>query len=490
LDALTWGERFLTGLATVDEQHERLVRLINTFGELNARYAEVPREQLEAIVDELVRYSHSHFTDEEALMRGAHVDPRFVASHEAQHARFLRDVTQMRASDFLAAPETSRVLLRFLLNWLAFHILGTDMQLARQMERLQRGETAEAAFAAEVHDVEGPAHLLLGALDDLLRVIAQRNAELTVANRTLEQRVVERTATLQATQVKLAESERLASVGQLASGLAHEINNPLAYVTSNLSALEEHTAEMMKVLDVVQSVEAQLPPDAREALERARDDADLDFVREDLGHLLAETRDGVKRVQGIVRDLKDFTHVDGGALVELDLKSAIEATLKVLPAKRREGVTFVTSFGAVPRVRCQAAQVNQALLSLVQNAAQAVHDRADQRGTVTVRSGVDGAFAFVEVIDTGVGVPPEALPHVFEPFFTTRPPGQGTGLGLTTAYNCAQSHGGRLEVTSTHGQGATFRLSLPLEAMVSETGSASFSNAFNTRRYASASQEK
>ena len=492
MDALIWNSSFLTGLPTVDEQHERLVRLTNEFGNLVARSTEVPRKQLELLVEELAHYAQTHFVDEERLMHASGLDPRFVAVHEGQHARFLRDVGHMHASGFLNAPETTRVLLRFLLHWLAFHILGGDMQLARQVERVAQGESPEAAYVAEAREAEGPAQLLLGALDDLMRVISQRNAELTDANRTLEARVAERTRelqasveTLRATQVQLVESEKLASVGQLASGLAHEINNPLGFISSNLMVLEEHTSALLQVIDIGQSFEPKLPGEARQKLDAARKEADLEFVREDVGQLLVQTREGVRRVEGIVRDLKDFTHVDGSALIEVDLKNAIDATLKILPAKRREGVSLITSFGPVPRIRCQAAQVNHALLNLIQNATQAVQDRADRVGTVTVRTGVEGDSAFVEVADNGVGMAPEVLAHAFEPFFTTRPPGKGTGLGLTTAYNCAQAHGGRLEGRSEPSQGSTFRFWLPLAgAQATDSATSTYSNAFTTRRYA------
>jgi len=149
MEALSWGEKFLTGLTTVDEQHQRLVALINALGELASRHAEVPRSDLEAVVDELGHYAQTHFTDEEALMLASGVDARFVSTHQAQHGRFLRDVVGMRAANFLEAPETTRVLFHFLLHWLAFHILGSDMQLARQIERLRRGESAAKATPAD-----------------------------------------------------------------------------------------------------------------------------------------------------------------------------------------------------------------------------------------------------------------------------------------------------------------------------------------------------
>jgi len=301
--------------------------------------------------------------------------------------------------------------------------------------------------------------------------------KLSDANRTLEQRVAERTQELEqsnaqlqatvealrATQARLVESEKLASVGQLASGLAHEINNPLAYVTSNVGSMGEHLESLVRLVDVYQAQEHALGADgARQAVEAARLDADYAFVRSDAPQLIQETQDGLKRVQAIVRDLKDFSRVDGGALLDTDLNQSVEATLRMLPVARRQGVTIVTKSGGPPRLRCYGAQVNQALMNLVVNAAQAVADRADHQGTVTVETGVDGELAYVEVTDDGVGMGPEVLSHVFEPFFTTRPVGKGVGLGLWTAWSCAERHGGRLEVKSAVGVGSTFRLSLPV----------------------------
>lgn len=493
MDALIWSDRFVTGLPLVDEQHQRLVQLINAFGELTARNAQVSREELEAVADELVRYAHSHFVDEEAQMRATGLDPRFVTSHAAEHARFMRDVGQMRGSGVFSEANTSGVLLRFLLHWLAFHILGIDMQMARQTERIAKGESAASAYAAEVKEVEGPAQLLLAALDDLMRVIALRNEALTVANATLEARVAERTAELQhtvdalrSTQVKLVETEKLASVGQLASGLAHEINNPMAFISANLNALAEHATALLDVAAAAEAVEPKLPADDRARLQQAREDADLAFIRDDVGVLIEETRSGVKRVQDIVRDLKDFSQVESERLVAADLKACVEATLKVINPRHRVGVTFTTVFGEVPRLRCQAAQVNQALHGLVLNAAQAVQSTPGGVGRVEVRTLVEGEAAIVEVSDTGVGMTPEVLGRVFEPFFTTRPPGQGVGLGLSTAYNCARAHGGALEARSKVGLGSTFRLVLPFTGGPKEDtdgAPGSLSNPFNTRRY-------
>ena len=499
MDALTWSSKYLTGVALVDVQHERLVGLINAFGELNAKKADVPPEELEAVVGELTDYAHTHFVDEEKLMRQARLDPRFLTTHVTQHHRFLRELGRLRSSQFLDGREdASRVLLRFLLHWLAFHILGIDMQMARQMYRVNLGASPAEAYEAEAETTgEGETgKLLLAAVDDLLRVVADRNLTLSEANRTLEQRVVERTSELEAsnaqlkatvealraTQARLLESEKLASVGQLASGLAHEINNPLAFVSSNVTSMGGHLDALVRLVDAYAAQEPSLEADARKAVEAIRLDIDYAFLRGDAPQLMLETKEGLKRVQGIVRDLKDFSRVDDGLLAETDFNQSVEATLRMLPLTKRQGVPIVTRPGSVPQVRCNGAQVNQALMNLLVNAIQAVVDRPDHTGTVTVETGVDGDSAYVEVTDEGVGMSSEVLAHAFEPFFTTRPVGKGVGLGLWTAWSCAERHKGRLEAKSTLGVGSTFRLSLPIEGAPA-AADGSRVNPFNARRY-------
>lgn len=489
MDALLWSSRFVTGLELVDEQHHRLLDLINTFGELCANHATVPREQLGAIDAELAAYAATHFADEERLMSEEGLDPRFLAMHQRLHGQFLRDVQHMRAAGFIDSPETARSLLKFLLHWLAFHILGSDMQAARQVERVRRGESAQSAFSAEVHEVAGPAELLMGALDDLMRVIAVRNAELVEANRTLEARVVERTAALQtaneqltqtlqalkATQSQLVDSAKLASIGQLASGVAHELNNPLGFVSANLASLGDSCDALV---EFVKAVDEAVPPVVAATLRETRERLDLDELSSDLPDLLEESKHGLARVAKIVGDLKEFSRVDAPG-ADVDLQSSAQVTLGV-SAAQRQGTKVVTELEPTGRVHCDATMVNQSILALIINAAQAIKERGS--GLITVRSGVDGVGGFIEVEDTGVGMTTDVLARATEPFFTTRPPGQGVGLGLTTVHNCARAHEGRFELKSTRGKGTVARLWLP-RARTSAPMSASMRNEFNTRRY-------
>lgn len=487
MEAFAWNSKYLTGVAVVDAQHERLVGLVNAFSELNARKADIQGHELQAVLDDLSAYALSHFVDEERLMRERKLDHRFISDHTKQHHRFIREVEHLHSSRFLDGhDDASRLLLRFLLHWLAFHILGIDMQMARQMYRIQLGASPAEAYEAEAETVDASdsTKLLLGAVDDLLRVLAERNLTLREANLTLEQRVAERTReleasnaqlkatveTLRATQARLVESEKLASVGQLASGVAHEINNPLGFVGSNVGTLGRHLEGLLGLVDAYRAQEAALPEERRADLERARRAADFDFVREDAGQLLKETQEGLRRVQAVVRDLKDFSRVDDETVAETDLNHSVEVTLRVLTASAAEGIVVRHRPTAVPPLECYAALVNQALMSLLLNAVQAVADREDHAGTITVTTGVEGECAFVEVADDGVGMTEEVLAHAFEPFFTTRPVGRGVGLGLWTAWSCAERHRGRLDAISSPGAGTTMRLSLPLSRRASEPG--------------------
>lgn len=451
MDALTWGDRFLTGLERIDEEHRRLFELVSAFGELISREAGVSRAQIETMLDEVATYARNHFVDEEAVMKDAGVDERFATAHQRQHARFLLDVGAMRGPDFLSAPGAARALMRFLLNWLASHILGSDMQLARQIARLEKGQSAAEAWQAEAHEDQAPGLLLMDALDELLGVVTQRNDELARA-----------LSELRLTQAAVVEQEKLATVGVLASGVAHELNNPLAFVTANIASLEGHLAAVSSVLDTIDRLEPSLDDAVRLELERAKEAADLAFVRSDLTQLVDETKVGLQRLQGIVKSLREFAGVHSTTMIQVDLRACVEATVRLIPSRLREGVRFVTQHEPAPPVMCRVAQVNHAVLNLLLNACQAVRD-AGRPGLVTVRTGPENHGVFVEVKDEGVGMSEEVCARVFEPFFTTRAAGHGAGLGLPNAHACAVSHGGSLTARSEVGAGSTFRLWLPCE---------------------------
>jgi len=255
---------------------------------------------------------------------------------------------------------------------------------------------------------------------------------------------------LHQTQGQLLQSEKMASIGQLAAGVAHEINNPVGFVNSNLNTLKSYSEQMIALLERCRRGHATEADFAA---------ADFDFLKQDLPDLLRESTEGLGRVKKIVSDLKDFSHVDDASWQKTDLNAGIESTINVVWHELKYKAEVVRELGDLPPVSCNPAQIDQVIMNLLVNAAHAI----ESQGTITIRSGADETWAWIEISDTGKGMTPETMKHIFEPFFTTKPVGKGTGLGLSVSYDIARKHGGKIEVASEVGVGTTFRLSLPLQ---------------------------
>ena len=290
---------------------------------------------------------------------------------------------------------------------------------------------------------------------DILRTEAalkERNAELVTANQALA-----------TTHQQLLQTEKLASIGQLAAGVAHEINNPVGFVSANLSTLRQYVGSLLTLLDTCeQTLNAALPADceALQACAAARRVADVDFVREDIVALLDESCEGLDRVRKIVQDLRDFSRAGSDDTWQsASLERGLEATANIALTDMKHRVTLVRDYAGIAPIECLPSQLNQVFLNLIVNAGQAIAER----GTITLRTGQDADGVWVEVADTGCGIPDDHLGRLFDPFFTTKPVGQGTGLGLALSYGIVEKHGGRITVNSVPGEGATFRVSIPFE---------------------------
>jgi PAS domain S-box-containing protein len=259
---------------------------------------------------------------------------------------------------------------------------------------------------------------------------------------------------LKLAQSRLVQQEKLASLGLLVAGVAHEINNPLAFVTNNLAVLERDFGDLTRLLGIY----SQDAPD-RAAAQAFRAEADVDYTLENLPNLIHRTREGLRRIQHIVSDLRVFARLDEGDLNDVDLNAGIESTMTiVLGHAKKKGIRLVSDLAPLPPVSCYAAKINQVVLNLLTNAIDACQDG----GTVTVRSRSEPGGALVEVCDTGCGIDAEMRERIFDPFFTTKPVGQGTGLGLSISYAIIQDHGGTIDVDSEPGQGTRFSIHLPL----------------------------
>jgi two-component system, NtrC family, sensor kinase len=285
--------------------------------------------------------------------------------------------------------------------------------------------------------------------EDPVRQLAQRNLELERAN-----------AQLASTQEKLLQSDKLASIGQLAAGVAHEINNPIGYVHSNLGSLKEYTEAMATMIEAYDRALEQPDPAAeRASLQALRERLDLGFALQDLPQLLAESREGIERVRKIVQDLRDFSRAGRDETwTQVDLHKSLDTTLNIVWNEIKYKAAVERRYGAVPAVPALPSELNQVFMNLLMNAAQAI----PERGTIRVITELDGDFVRVRICDSGPGVPSEVREHIFEPFYTTKPVGQGTGLGLSISHGIVTRHGGRIEVDNTPEGGACFSVLLPL----------------------------
>jgi signal transduction histidine kinase len=269
----------------------------------------------------------------------------------------------------------------------------------------------------------------------------------------LEQTLAQQNKSLRETQAALVQQEKLASLGRLAAGVAHEINNPVAYVTNNVTVLRRDMQAALEVLDAYRRGD-------RTAAARIEEEADLAYFRANFVRTCDKTLEGLERVRDIVRNLRDFARLDEAEFKEADLNAALESALDILGYEfKQQQVHLEMDLRPLPPVPCHPGKINQVFLNLLENAVQA----CGGGGWVTLRSRVEDNGVMIEVQDNGVGIKPEHRARLFEPFFTTKPVGQGTGLGLSVSFGIIRDHGGTIEVESEVGRGSTFRLHLPLK---------------------------
>lgn len=280
--------------------------------------------------------------------------------------------------------------------------------------------------------------------------------------RQLRRTEVKLNASLGQVQEQLMQTDKLASIGQLAAGVAHEINNPIGYVHSNIGALEDYIRDLFRVIDAYASIETlpQNDPERLAQLERIKNELDLHFLREDIPALLGESMEGITRVRKIVQDLKDFSHVDNSKEWQwADLHKGLDSTLNMINNEIKYKADVIKEYGDLPEIECLPGQLNQVFMNLLVNAAHSIGDL--DRGRIIVRTGFSDDQVWVEFSDSGCGIAPENLELIFNPFFTTKPVGKGTGLGLSLSYGIVQKHGGTIQVESKVGKGTQFRVLLP-----------------------------
>jgi signal transduction histidine kinase len=281
----------------------------------------------------------------------------------------------------------------------------------------------------------------------------------------LEERVRQATRELEARQAQLIQAEKLASLGQMAASIAHEINNPVSYVASNVSTLDEYISVLIELIELYQQVEQRLgspPPEPvaglLEQVRVVRERERLEGILQDVKEALGDSREGLGRIRDFIQSLKAFVREELGTPQVADLNQVLQMTLRMLRHEFKHKCEVHTELAPLPMLRCFPTQLNQVFTNLLLNAAQAI----SQRGEIRVASGLEGGEAVVRISDTGSGMTPETRAKLFTPFFTTKPTGQGTGLGLSICYAIIRRHKGRIDVESEPGRGTTFTVRLPL----------------------------
>lgn len=269
---------------------------------------------------------------------------------------------------------------------------------------------------------------------------------------------------LKQAEVQLVQAEKLTALGQMVAGVAHEINNPLSFVGNNIVVLQRDVKSMRQLLALYQTADPIIQASAPEQMLRIQgfaDEVDLEYTLENIDRLTERSREGLRRIQQIVKDLREFARLDEGDLQSVDINSGITSTITIIHGRAvKQGVEIIRELNPIPRVTCYPGKINQVIMNLLANAI----DACRPGDKVTVRTeptpAADGVL--IHVIDTGHGIPPEIRAKIFDPFFTTKPIGKGTGLGLSISYGIVKSHGGEISVDSEPGFGTTFKIRLPL----------------------------
>ncbi len=319
--------------------------------------------------------------------------------------------------------------------------------------------------------------LRCGAFDYLIKPCELSVLTLSV-ERGLERRSLQRTARiykdhLESQNIELAESktelerlqaqlvhtEKMASLGQLAAGIAHELNNPAGFIYGNMDLLGDYLAQLQSLLSIYDR--AVLPADALQSVNSLKAEIRYERLVDDLDSILADCREGAERICDVVKNLRLFSRLDEAEIKKVDVHSGIDSTVRLL-SRYFSGslVTLRREYGDLPPIHCYAGQLNQVWMNLLVNAAQAVPDR----GEVSISTRLEQDSIVVDISDTGAGIPEDQLSRIFDPFFTTKPVGEGTGLGLSISYGIIERHGGTIAVVSEIGTGTTFTVRIPIRA--------------------------
>lgn len=300
-------------------------------------------------------------------------------------------------------------------------------------------------------------------LESFIDNLARKNLEEALIRK--NQELMEAVQTIKQTQAQLIQQEKLAGIGQLAAGVAHEINNPLGFIISNLDTLTGYAEKLERFVLMQEALLEELVRSERnnnakaaylEMRERKRS-LDIDFVLNDIGDLIRETLDGAERVKNIVRDLKGFARISEEQRLA-DINEGLESTLQIMWNELKYKVVLEKKYGEIPLTMCNLGQLNQVFVNILSNAAAAI----SEQGEIRISTWADEKDIFIEFADNGCGMTPEEIQKIFEPFYTTKDIEAGSGLGLSVSREIIKKHGGNISVKSEPGKGSIFKVVIPI----------------------------
>ncbi|MBF0459573.1 MAG: sensor histidine kinase [Nitrospirae bacterium] len=261
---------------------------------------------------------------------------------------------------------------------------------------------------------------------------------------------------LKESEEQLIQSEKMRSLGQLAAGIAHEINNPLGFVISNMNNLLEFVNSFVKIIETID--EFDVPESVRADLDEIKKACKYDYIKVRSANMIERSKVGLDRIKNIMLDLKTYSKMDRAEILETDINESIAVTINLLTHEYKDRITIITDYGTIPLIKCYSSQLNQVFMNILINSCQAIGGE----GEIRVKTSEENGHILISISDTGEGIPSEIRDRIFDPFFTTRPVGSGTGLGLSASLGIVKKHDGNIVVESTEGAGSTFQIRLPV----------------------------
>ncbi|MCL5236863.1 MAG: response regulator [Nitrospirae bacterium] len=361
----------------------------------------------------------------------------------------IRDFTELKmATEALEITNTSidndRKELQFALSDISFIL-----------QEVEKNKDLAVRFKVPDSSTSNPIYQIGEHFNNMMNMLEAKNNQLEKAY-----------AELKAAQSRILQQEKMASIGQLAAGVAHEINNPTGFIMSNLGSLQKYTGKLSEFLKIqseaIEELSRHAGGSAEAVLGRVKEfkrTLKIDYVTDDLGNLIKESIDGTERVKKIVQDLKRFSHVDESEYKMADINSGLESTINIVWNELKYKASVKKEFGNIPMTKCNPGQLNQVFMNILVNAAHAI----EKQGEITVKTWREGEHIHISIADTGCGIPEDKLGKIFEPFFTTKEVGKGTGLGLSIAYDIVKKHNGEITAVSETGKGTKFTIKIPIE---------------------------